>query len=280
MELILSIQEKIRIATMRFLLNKKWVRNVGMTLLGLLVLLGIMRACYFSSGHPKSQYYWIARNISWNDFHFTGKEPNVQAFAEELVVAASKEANLRVQFVTANPNTLLEDLRAEKYDAVFTFMVPNSLNKETYYFSDPLYRLGSVLVVRGDSEVQNLEEMEGKIIGISREDSSIYEVNYYPSLIILTYDNINAALNDLTNNKIDGVIMDTWNAHAYIHGFYAKLKVATLPFTSQGLRLATLAHIDSDLEDFIKSFNDGLERLKVNGQYQKLINKWDLYEVQ
>ncbi len=262
-----------------FFQNKKWVRHAGVTLLILFVLFGILRACFFSRNARVKSSYLIARNINWNDFEFSGKEPNVQAFAEELVLAASKEVNLKVQFVSTNSPTLLEDLRGGRYDAVFTFMTPNSINEETYYFSDPLYMLGSVLVVREDSEVKNLEEMEGKMVGIKSGSSSIYDVEHYPSIIIVTYENMNTALNDLANNKIDGVITDAWAAHVNTHAFFSnKLKIATVPFTHQGLRLATLA--EHDLEDFIESLDDGLERIKASGQYQMLISKWGLYEVQ
>lgn len=263
---------------MELTLNKKWVRSVGLALLAIFVLLGIMRACFFSGGRPAKSYYLIARNIHWDSFNFSGKEPNIQAFAEDLVLAASKEANLHVQFVQANPQNLLVDLQAEKYDAVFTFMTPNSINEDIYYFSDPLYVLGSVLLVKEDSDVENLEDMGGKTIGIKSGSSSIYEVDHYPSIIIVTYDNMNAAMNDLVNGKIDGVIMDVWHALISTHGFFAsQLKIATIPFTRQGLRLVALT--GSDTEEFIKSFNDGLERVKASGEYQKLILKWDLYSV-
>lgn len=261
-----------------FSISKKWVRHLAILLLGSLVLLGIVRACYFSS-ETESEYFLIARNINWDDLRFTGKERNILAFAEELVIAASKEANLRVHFVTTDSHKLLEDLRIDKFDAVFTFMVPSSLNRDVYYFSDPLYMYGAVLVVREDSDARSLEDMEGKIVGIGTETSSVYEVAHYPSLVILTYENINIALNDLANNKIDGVIMDNWAAHASIQGFFAeKLKVVSVPFTRQGLRLITLKSAHS--EEFIKSFNDGLERVKMSSQYQELIQKWDLYDVQ
>ncbi len=237
-----------------------------------------MRTCFFYSGHAKT-YYLIPRSINWDDFQFSGKEPNMQAFAEELILAASKEAHLRIELVSANSSTLIEDLNAGNYDAVFTFMVPNSLNEEKYYFSDPLYMLGDVLVVNADSDVHNLEDMEGKMVGISAGSSSIYEVDHYPSIIIVTYENMNSALNDLANNKIDGVIMDDWSANVNLHGFFSKkLKIATIPFTRQGLRLVSLR--EPDLIDFMKSINDGLERLKASGQYQKLIKKWDLYDIQ
>ncbi len=274
----IRIQNKIHMATMKFLLNKKLVRNVGMSLLGILVLLGITRACFFSNGQRKSSYYTVARNINWNEFRFSGKEANVQAFAEELVLAASKEANLRLQFIQANPQTLLEDLEAEKYDAVFSFMVPNSLNEEIYVFSDPLYNLGSVLVVKKDSEINNLNDIDGKLVGVSSNSSAIYQVSHFPSILVITYDSMNSALNALASGKIDAVIMDIWNAHVNIHGFFAdQLKIATIPFTHEGLRL--VASENSQGEEFIKNFNDGLERVKVSGLYKKLIKKWDLYGI-
>lgn len=261
-----------------FAMNKKSLKNVGLTLLTILVLLGISKACFFSKKKSVNSHYVIARNINVEDFQFSGKEPNVQAFAEELILAAAKEAQLNIQFVSGNPNTLLEDLRADKYDAVFTFMVPNSINEDTYLFSDPLYMLGSVLVVRQDSPAHILEDMEGKIVGISAGSSSIYEVAHYPSVILMTYENMNKALDDLSRNKIDGVIMDMWHAYVMTHSFYAeKLRIATHPFTKQGLRLVTL--IDDDLEEFMKSLNDGIERIKASGLYHQLILKWDLYDI-
>lgn len=257
-------------------INKKLARNVGMMVIIVLALLGITRACFFSKIQPKA-YYLIAREISWYDFHVSGKEPNMQAFAEEIVLAASKESNLKVQFVAGDRRHLMEGLHDQKYDAAFTFMIPNSLNEESYYFSDPLYMLGSVLVVREDADVHNLQDMEGKIVAFDADSHSLFEMGYYPSMIFVSYENINRALNDLDNNKIDGVIMDTWNAHINTRGFYAgKLRVATYPLTKQGIRLITL--VDDEMEDFINRFNDGLERIKASGQYLKLIRKWELFE--
>jgi polar amino acid transport system substrate-binding protein len=260
----------------KLLFDKRWIRPLGITLLIFLALLGIMRACFSSSGPVKSTYHLIARNINWDEFQFSGKELNVQAFAEDLVLAASKEAHLHVQFVTANSHTLIEDLLADKYGAVFTFLTPNSINKEIFAFSDPLYKLGAVLVVRKDLEADSLEQMEDKIIGVGSGASYIYDVEHYPSMIIVTFDNMNTALNELAHGKIDGVIMDTWNAHVNIHGFFAnQLKIATPPFTHEGLRLVALA--EQDKQEFIKSFNDGLERVKASGLYQQLLRKWELY---
>ena len=62
----------------------------------------------------------------------------MQAFAEELETAASKEVGLRFFLCRRISAAGLEGLHDEKYDAAFTFMVPDSLNEESYFFSDRL----------------------------------------------------------------------------------------------------------------------------------------------
>jgi ABC-type amino acid transport substrate-binding protein len=267
-------------AILPFSLNKKLVRNIGMALLTLFVLIGVARACFFSSSHPKSQYYIIARTINWRAHHFFGKEANLQAFAEEVISAAARESHLKIQMSPGHPSSLIEDLDDEKYDAVFTFMIPDSINKQEYVFSDPIYSLGSVLVVRDElTEVDSLDDMEGKIVGIATGTSSIFNLERYPNIIIVTYDNINRALSDVAQDKIDGVILDFWNAHVNAHGPYAgRVRVATLPFTHEAIRLLSLD--DKEHQEFIHSLNDGMERIKASGLYKELLQKWGLFDAE
>jgi polar amino acid transport system substrate-binding protein len=264
----------------RFSLSKKYVRNIAMVLLALFVLLGVARACFFSVGKTKVSHYLIARTINWSGFPLVGAEADLHAFAEEVVLAASQESNLRIQFVPADPNTLLEDVEDEKFDAIFTFLIPDSFNQYRYQFSDPLYLMGSVLVVRNElTHVNDLSGMDGKLVGVEANSPALLDLARYPSIIVLTYDNIHQALNDVAYDKIDGVIMDSWNAHVYAQGIYAgKIRVATHPFTNDGLRLLTMN--DPEHKEFMKRFDDGLERIKASGKYHELLKKWELYNLE
>ena len=72
--------------------------------------------------------------------------------------------------------------------------------------------LGLVLVVRENSNAHSLQDMKGKLVALNVGASETSEFSNYPSMILMMYENMNQALNDLDNNKIDGVIMDSWNA--------------------------------------------------------------------
>ena len=153
------------------------------------------------------------------------------------------------------------------------------LNQTEYLFSDSFYSLGPVLVVNQNSHATSLDEMEGKIIGIKEGSSSVYNVQHFHSILILPYDNMVMALEDLNNDKIDGVIMDVWPAYAYIQSFYkGKLRVVTSPLIKEGLRLATLRQ--PEYVPLIDGFNEGLKELKKSGEYDDLLKRWGLFNTE
>ncbi len=94
-------------------------------------------------------------------------------------------------------------------------------------------------------------------------------------IFFIPYDTASAALENLDRNVIDGVILDALKAYAYTEGFYVgRLKVASFPLTDKGLRLISRKDPKSLL--LISRFNKGLEKIRKEGVYSELIEKWDL----
>ena len=70
--------------------------------------------------------------------------------------------------------------------------------------------------------------------------------------------------------------MDILSAAAYCRDLYqGELMIVTPPQSDEGLRLVTKHNAATDL---IKGFNKGLQKLKKNGSYEKLLDKWSLRE--
>lgn len=256
--------------------KKRFRFTIGSFLLIVLILIGLVRSC--TSGEKKivKSSYKIYRDPNAAPLLLMGKERNMRAFSDELILAIANKANLKVSINAENYKNLFEGLDAGKYDAIVSLLTPNVINQSRYYFSDPFYLLGPVLIVRQDSKANSLAQMEGKIVGISAGSTSAYNVDNYPSILIIPYDNVTMALDDLTNNKIDGLIMEAWPANVYTHGFYGtKLRVASSPLTKEGLRLVTLRK--QEYAYLIESFNEGLIDLKKDGEYDKLLEKWSLF---
>jgi polar amino acid transport system substrate-binding protein len=266
---------------------RKWIKyiqnskirfrfTVGSLILSSLLLFALVYTCSSSEKKIAKTSYTIARDLNWAPLQLMGKERNMRAFSDELILAIANKMHLKVVLVPAIYSNLMDGLDEEKYDGVFSVLLPNVVNQTHYFFSDPYYLLGPVLVVPQSSTITSLEQMKGKIIGIQNGSSSIYNVEHYPSILILPYDNMSMALNDLANNKIDGVIMESWPAHVYIESFYKdQLKIVTSPLTNTGLRLVTLRK--PEYRHLIESFNEGLIELKKEGEYDRILNEWGLF---
>ena len=121
--------------------------------------------------------------------------------------------------------------------------------------------------------------MENKDVGILRGASVIFDVEKYPSILFVVFDDPVKGLDALIKGTIDGVIIDVLPAYTYAHVFYQnKIKIATPPLTKKGIRLITRR--DKRSEKLYSAFNQGLEKLKKNGFYDSLLDKWGLFNTE
>ncbi len=256
----------------------KWRRAIISLLLVIVLLWAISKACT-DARVMLSRPFKIIHDRSWNKLLVTGKEKNLQAFSDDLLLAIAKREQLPVEIFNVSPGSALEQVEEGTYDGVISTLTPTPLNEDRFLFSDTFYRLGAVLVVQEESDVKSLAEMESTIIGIPREESTFFDIGIYPKLVFYSYQDEIDALEDLDQDKIDGVIMNAWPAYVLTQGiFQGKLKVATAPFTLEGIRL--VMRKDKSSEIFIRKFNEGLGALRQDGTYEDFISKWGLIDTE
>jgi len=168
------------------------MRIIFLVIITLLALFGIFKFCS-RIGVPIKSVYTIARDPSWYPLELLGKEKNMLAFSDELISAIAKKEKIRIELLLTGPNVLFEGLDNDEYDGVLAALSPNVVNKEKYLFSEPFYLVGPVLILPQKSQVKSLDEMANKVVGVRSGSSIMYNVIQYPSIIIVTYEDINMA---------------------------------------------------------------------------------------
>lgn len=265
---------------MKSILNfaKKWIKWI-ITAVILLLAVYFLRSCV-RNDIQKKNIYLIGRNSNWYPLQLYGKEKNLQAFTNDLLTVVSKEAGVHFHIAESSASTLLGHLNDEVYDIIITSIRPNALTRKNHLFSELIYETGPVLIVREDSPFHSLLELKGLTIGAVEGTSLIFNAvrasgaNLY-ELTFITYPNINQALDVLLRNYIDGVIADTLPAYALTEGFYkGRIKVITAPLNDEGLRLMTLKNPSS--QALIEEFDILIDKLKHDGTYDALLEKWNL----
>lgn len=250
----------------------KW----GSLALLLLILFFSIKSCsaYIS---PKETTYRIAKDPTWYPLPLYGNESNLSAFSNELLFAIARDQGLKIELTSTSHQMLFEKLDDGGVQGVLSSLNPDVSSREFYDFSDPYYLFGAVLVVPKESEVATLDDLAHKSIAVKRGSPILFQPPIAPSSFITPYDSPTLILDQLARDKIDAVVMDQFSAYFFLKEFYReKLKVANLPMTLDGLRLIT-GKTESDNE-LVQKFNAGLKRIKEDGTYLELLNKWDLHD--
>ncbi len=247
-----------------------FIRRVGIFFL--LILSLFLESCSFEDA--KTSAYRIGIDSSWFPVDFQEKNPFVLGFTEELLLEISRMTGMKFEKINANWNTLLPDLKKEKYDAVLSSLPPYNFNLGQYEFSEPFLEIGPVLITGIDSKYKDLEQMKLKIVGLLLGSKDIMIVQKYPDIIIQMFDSYSEMLSQLEKGAVDGAIIQLVPAVGYLNDtFYDKLKIATPPLNKEALRLVTL----KDKNDFLrKKFDKALNKLKNKKTYQNLLKKWNL----
>ena len=267
-------------------LSKISIKNKSSWIFILCFIFGIIflvRSC----SQPKSYHqtiFVVARDSGWHSLQLFGKDKNLIAFTNELMLLITSETHLHFRWLETGANTLIEKLNDGECDGILSTLHPSPYNRDTYLFSDIILATGSVLVVRQDSPVQSFQELQGQVIGYSSNTSLIYNKTFQTNanaynILLINYVSGNQALEALANKQLDGVVLEAFTAYTLTETQYAGiLKVANRPITDEGLRLITL--YSEELEVAVKEFDKALIKIKNDGLYDKLIDKWDLYDAE
>lgn len=212
----------------------------------------------------------------WFPMEFGIRDKNVTAFSAELLMDTGKIEKLPFQKVHASWIDLLDGLQRGSYEVILTSKTPYIFNRNQFDFSDVYLPLGPVLVVPKDSKINSIHQLNGKKIGVIAGSNMALILEKSEGVLIVDYMSIPVALNDVLLEAIDGALVDVLTATAFCRDLYQNtLKIATPPLNDEGLRMVAVHGKASDL---IKGFNAGLSRMKADGTYGKLLEKWDLPE--
>ena len=241
----------------------------------LLLMIVAMISCK-SSARPRTKPYIIAQNNAWEYLNLYGKEKNVSGFSDDLVLEISKVEGITVQLVSTNKSPVVSLLNQDDIDGVFSALTPNDQNMRRYDFSEPYFVLGPVLVVRENDPAHTLEDMGHREIGFERGYYWALQLASTTDAIFDPYNDVMYAFDDLKKGTIDGVIVDSMVAYRAVGGIYkGVLRIAGPPLAPLSIRLVVKKGKN---EELIEYFNQGLEVVKKNGLYQKILRYWELFD--
>jgi len=195
-----------------------------------------------------------------------------EGFDVDLARALGKEMEVNVSIVDAQWQALLGGVEKGDYDVLITAMSSQEASAGNVGMSDPYYNLSEVIIVRSDDDsIATPEDLAGKTVGVQSATGAEQQVDKLTNLKeIKRYDYNNDAFIDLTNKRVDAVVVGY--ATAVTEAKKNKdLKVINAPVGEPSELVIVTA---KDNESLLEELNRALAAIQDDGTYQKIQDTW------
>lgn len=195
---------------------------------------------------------------------------DLQGFDIDIGNAIAEEMGLEPNPVTTPFETIIQGLNTNRFDAIIGSMSKTAEREEQVSFSDPYYYSGGAIFVReGNTDIQSVEDLEGKKIGVVAQTTYDTVAQEYTD-DIQTYSSDVVALQDLTvEGRLDAVIT------ADVVGFEAQQEGLEIEMVGDPLWIEQPSiAVRKDDEELLAAINEALDTIIENGTYDEISEKW------
>ena len=221
-----------------------------------------------------SQKTWrVGTDATYAPFGFKDQQTgDLAGFDIDIIKAIAKEEGLKVEVQNLNFDALLPALQTNTLDVAISDMTISEERAKQVDFSNSYYIAGSGLVVNlANTDIKAFSDLPGKRIGVSIGSTGSEIASKIPNAQIREFNNIVDAFLELQNGGVDVVINDTPVNEYYVNTKGKGIaKVVGEDYEAAPLGIA----VKKGNTELLKKINDGLGKIKANGEYAKIYKKW------
>lgn len=227
----------------------------------------------------------IATNAEFEPWEFFDENEKIVGFDVDLMKAVAEKMGVEVKFEDMPFTSVIASITSGQYDAAISGLTINETRKKSVDFSDAYYSGASqILIVKSDDTVFTGtdkaaldKQLEGKKIGVCSNFTGEAYANgdadwgfeKIKDATVNSYKNISLALADMSNGKVDVIIMDDTVAKEATAG-KSEYKVIDIALTTESYGIA----VKKGNTELLEKINKALKELKDEGKIDELITTW------
>lgn len=187
-----------------------------------------------------------------------------------------KRLGYNIEFKTASFSGLFGMLESSKVDTLANQITVSDERKEKYYFTEPtVYSGAQIIVKKGNDSIKSFNDLEDKKVGVdlgSNYEQIVKDKGKDKNIKVITYQNTDAAFNELLLGRIDAVVIDKVSALAAIKEKNLALQLAGPPIDK--IENAYPFRKTKENQDFINQVNGALNDMRNDGTLKSISEKW------
>jgi len=215
----------------------------------------------------------VGSSADFAPFEFQNVEGKEYAgFDMDLIRAVGKEMGYKVEIQNINFDGLIPSLETGNIDVIISGMSITDERKNKVVFSKPYYQSGLTIVVKGDNEaIQSFSDLAGKKIAVQIGTTGATEAKKIPNAEVKEFNSSADTFIELKAGGVDAVVNDRPVNDYYIVKSNEK-NVKSLPdvLSAEDYGIA----LSKKNAELAKKVDAALDKLKENGEYNKIYEKW------
>ncbi|MFB4349444.1 amino acid ABC transporter substrate-binding protein/permease [Microbacterium sp. CR_7] len=249
-------------------------RTVGAMALTAFIAAGaVLGGATAATADTTGETYVIGTDTTFAPFEFTSPEGDLVGIDMDLLRAIAEDQGFEVEIRQLGFDAAVQALQANQVDAVMAGMSITDERKQTFDFSDPYFTSGIQLGVLDSSDIQSLDDLDGKAVAVKTgtQGQTFAEENQDEyGFRITPYQD--------TTDMVDAV--KAGQAVGYFEDF------PVLAYGIQqgsGFRLVGEPELGGEYgfavnkgmnPELIEMFNAGLKNLQDSGEYDEIVDRY------
>ena len=220
----------------------------------------------------------VGTNAEFPPFEYIGNDGEPDGFDMAVIKAIGEAEGFEVKITNMEFKSLIASLATGSLDAVIAGMTVTEERQQSVDFSDSYYTATQCIVVKQDSDITGLADLNGKKIAVQEgttgdllctpgEDNDIITDE---STQVQRYKKGTDAIVTLNNGGVDAVVIDKNPAENFVANNSDTLKLIEDDTSTEEYAIA-VAKGDTELLDRI---NSGLQKIKEDGTFDRLVAEY------
>lgn len=208
-------------------------------------------------------------------FGFVDKNGVAQGFDVDVAKGIAKYVlgdENAVEFVYVTPQSRILDLNTGSIDMIIAIMSMNESRASVVRFSAPYYIAGQAILVKKDSKIAALNDLNGKNVGFVLGTTGEKTIRHLaPGANLRAAKTYPAIFNLLKNGEIEAILADDSVLYGLVAdnpGYKILPKRYTREYYSVALRL------DEDSDELLDEVNAAINSMQQRGELGAIKDKW------